>query len=235
MAEFADQSRVLKRVSTLLNLVDAGTYSSTLSTRNKTRNASEIADFVTEAGLELLRMLAETPNEYRHNFVNEVEPAYASFLEDHQGQPAYVEIQPYSGADYQQGDGSKNYLQIESYRNNANIYDPSGIAHDRKGSTLSGYFDIWERRFYFTGFAARLGLAQVTRDQVATMVPEILEPVWVKLAVGKGLKSGVGQYDEVVIKQYGGEAQSDMTEFKQGHRIFSEASDPENKAEVHIR
>jgi hypothetical protein len=231
----ADQTRVLKRVTTLLNLVDAGTYSSTLSTRNKTRNASEIADFVTEAGLEILQMLAETPNEYRHNFVTEVTPNHGDFLVDHQGQPAYVAIQKYSGAPFDQGDDAKSYLEIESMRNNPNIYDPAGKAHNVNGSVLGGYFDIWERKFYFTGFAAKVGLAQVSRTDVASKVPEILEPVWVKLSVGKALKSGVGAYDAEVIKTYGGEAANDMNEFKQGRRIFSEASDPENTDEVHAR
>lgn len=232
----ADQARVLKRVSTLLNVVDPGTYSSTVSTRNKTRNAAEIADFVTEAGLEILQMLAETPNEYRHNFVTVLDPApYGAFLPDHQGQPAYVEIQKYSGGPYEQGADEKSYLEIESMRNNPNIYDPAGKAHNVVGSSLSGYFDIWERKFYFTGFAARVGLAQVTRADVASKVPEILEPVWVKLSVGKAAKSGVGAYDADIVKMYGTEAQADMSDFKQGRRVFSEVSDPESAGEVHAR
>jgi hypothetical protein len=62
-----------------------------------------------------------------------------------------------------------------------------------------------------------------------------LEPVWVKKSVGKALKSGLAAYDAEVVKTYGGEAENDMAEFKQGRRIFSEASDPESKAEVHAR
>jgi hypothetical protein len=134
-------------------------------------------------------MLAETPNEYRHNFVTGLDPApYGSFLPDHQGQPAYVEIQKYSGGPYEQGADEKSYLEIESMRNNPNIYDPAGKGSQRFGSSLGGYFDIWERKFYFTGFAARVGLAQVSRADVATKVPEMLEPVWVKLSVGKAAK-----------------------------------------------
>lgn len=231
----ADQTRVITRVTEVLNLCAPGTYSATISTRNKTRAAAAIVDFVTEAGLEILQMLAETPNEYRHNFVVEKTPAYKDFLEDHQGQPAYVEIQKYSGAVSEQGDDSKSYLQIESMRNNGNVYDPAGLAHDKKGSTLGGFFNVWERRFYFTGFAAKVGLAQVARADVATKVPEILEPVWVKLSIGKAAKSGVGAFDAEVIKLYGSEGHNDMAEFKQGRRIFSEASDPESAGEVHAR
>jgi hypothetical protein len=231
----ADQTRVLNRVTEILNLCEPGTFSSTLSTRNKTRSDTAIATFVTEAGLEILQMLAETPNEYRHNFVNEVVPTYGDFLPDHQGQPAYVSIQKYPGGPYEQGDDAKSYLQIESMRNNANVYDPTGKAHNISGSSLGGYFDIWERRFYFTGNAAKVGLAQVTRADVATKIPELLEPVWIKLSVGKAAKSGTGAYDAEVIKTYGSEAANDMAEFKQGRRIFSEASDPESADEVHAR
>jgi hypothetical protein len=231
----ADQSRVLTRVTTLLNLAAPGTFSSTISSRNKTRHADEIAAFVTEAGLEILQMLAETPNEYRNNFVAETTPSHGDFLEDHQGQPAYVSIQKYSGGPFEPGSDAKTYLEIESMRNNPNIYDPAGKAHNVSGSSLAGYYNIWERKFYFTGFAAKVGLAQVTRTDVATKIPELLEPVWVKKSVGKALKSGLAAYDAEVVKTYGGEAENDMAEFKQGRRIFSEASDPESKAEVHAR
>jgi hypothetical protein len=229
----ADQARVLDRVTEILNLCAPGTYSSTISPRNKTRNEAAIADFTTEAGLELLQMLAETPNEYRHNFVVETTPAYMEFLPDHQGQPAYVYIRPYSGAEFIPGQ-QKDYQSIASYRQNpSKVYDERG--HDANGSTLSGYYDIWERKFYFTGYEAKVGLAQVARADVATKVPEILEPVWVKLAVGKAAKSGLGAYDAQVVDRYGTEAKQDMAEFKQGRRIFAEASEPDNSAEVHQR
>jgi hypothetical protein len=231
----ADQTRVITRTTEVLNLCAPGTFSPTVSARNKTRNETAIATFVTEAGLELLQMLAETPNEYRHNFVVEKTPAYKDFLEDHQGQPVYVEIQKYSGAPYEQGDDSKSYLQIESMRSNPNVYDPNGKAHNANGSTLAGFYNIWERRFYFTGNAAKVGLAQVSRADVATKIPEILEPVWVKLSIGKAAKSGIGAFDAEVVKMYGSEGQNDMADFKQGRRIFSEASDPESAGEVHQR
>lgn len=231
----ADQTRVLDRVTEILNLCDPGTFSSTISTRNKTRNETAISTFVTEAGLEILQMLAETPNEYRHNFVAETTPSHGDFLEDHQGQPVYVLIQKYATGPFEEGSDAKSYLEIESMRNNPNIYDPAGIAHNAVNSSLAGYYNIWERKFYFTGNAAKVGLAQVARADVADSIPEILEPVWVKKSVGKALKSGLGAYDAEVVKMYGGEADGDMAEFKQGRRIFSEASDPESKAEVHAR
>jgi len=229
----ADQARVLKRVTTGLGLADAGTYSSTLSTRNKTRNSAEIADFVTEAGFKVLQMLAEYPNEYRHNFVVEITPTYKQLLPDHQGQPAYVDIQPYNGAaNWIPGD-PLNFQKIDSYRGFPNIYDPAGKAHDANGSTLSGYYEIWEERFYFTGFAAKVGLAQIARSDVATKIPEILENTWIRLSFGEAAKSGLGQYDMGVVSLYGQKGETDLAEFKQGRRTFEEVSDPVPTDEVH--
>jgi len=229
---FADQDRVLTRVTEILNLCEPGTYSKTLSARNKTRNEDAIADFVTEAGFKVLQMLAETPNEYRRNFLVPLDPApYMDLLPDHQGQPLYVDISPYSGADFQPGE-PKNYQQIVSYRDNpSKVYDT--FNHDQRGSALSGFYDIWEQRFYFTGAAAKVGLAQVTRADVATKVPEIFENTWIRLSVGEAAKSGTGQYDMGVVSLYGQKGEADLAEFKTGKRIFAEVSEPVPTNEVH--
>lgn len=227
----ADQNRVLSRVTEILNLCDPGTYSAVLSSRNKTRNATAIQDFTIEAGLDLLRGIGETPNEFRSALVNQVSLTNGAFLPDHVGDPAYIEIQKYNGATWDQGK-RRNYQKIESYRKNENhIYDD--IDHDEEGSTLSGYYDLWEKRFYFTGFAARAGLVQIARADTATKIPEILEPIWVKLAVGNSAKAGDGTYSASQAGIYGTQGRSDLAEFKTGRRSFPEVSDPEPTSAIH--
>ena len=232
MADFADQDRVLKRVTEILDLCDAGTYSKVISSRIKTRNENAIADFVTEAGLKVLEMLASIPNEYRHNYITEETPTYKALLPDHQGQPAYVDIQPYAGAEYQTG-SQLNYQKIESFRQLKDIYDPNKLAHDQQGSALAGYYDLWEQRFYFTGAAAKVGLAIVTRADVETKIPSLLVNTWIRLSIGESAKSGTGQYDMGVVGMYGQKGEADMSEFATGRRIFSEVSEPQPTGEVH--
>jgi hypothetical protein len=229
----ADQTRVLKRVTEILNLCDAGAYSSTLSTRNKTRNAAAIADFVTEAGFKLLQMLAETPSEYRHNYVSEITPTYQQLLPDHQGQPLYVDIESYPGAGFEPGE-QKDYQRIVSYRDNpGKVYDTKD--HNVSGSAIGGFYDVWEQRFYFTGNSAKVGLAIVTRADVATKVPEIMENTWIRLAIGEAAKVGTGQYEMGVVSLYGQKGEADMQEFKTGKRSFAEVSEPQPTNEVHIQ
>jgi hypothetical protein len=233
--EAADQDRVLTRVTEILNLCDAGGFSKTLSPRIKTRNADAIAAFVTEAGYRILQTVASVPNEFRDNYVTEITPIpYRSFLPDHFGQPTYVDIMPYAGATWIPA-APLSYQKIDSYRNNPNVYDPLGKAHDVKDSVLAGYYDIWEQRFYFTGADARTGLAQVTRDMVATMVPGFLENTWIRLGIGEAGKSGLGQYDLGIVTMYGQKGEADLAEFKTGKRTFAEVSEPEPTNEVHVQ
>ena len=233
--EAADQDRVLKRVTEILNLCDAGTYSAEISDRIKTRNAEAIADSTIECGFRILQMVASTPNEFRPNYLHEITPiVYREFLPDHFGQPLYVDIKPYSGAQWIPA-APLNYQKIDSYRNNPDIYDPSGKRHDVKDSTLSGYYDIWEQRFYFTGFEVRAGLAQATRADVATKVPAFLENTWIRLAVAESAKSGMWQNDTRVTALYGQKGEDDLQEIKNGQRQFAEVSEPVPTNEVHMQ
>jgi len=230
--EAADQDRVLARVTEILDLCEAGTFSKTLSPRIKTRNETAIANFVTEAGFKVLEMLATLPNEFRNNYLQEETPDYKELLPDHFGQPFYVDIQPYPDAEWQVA-APLNYQKIESYRSLGNIYDLNGKAHNVKDSSLAGYYDIWEDRFYFTGEAAKIGLAQISRADVATKIPAFLENTWIRLSIGESGKAGVGQYDLGMITLYGQKGEADMAEFANGRRTFAEVSEPEKTNEVH--
>jgi hypothetical protein len=228
----ADQTRVLKRVTEILNLCDPGTYSAVISARNKTRNSAAIADFVTEAGLIIARTLAATPSEFRQAFVGAAHtPAYRAFLPEHHGQPVYVEIEKYAGGPWRDADKG-DYRRIESWRENAHLqYDD--VAHDQQGSTLAGYYDIWEKRIYFTGNACRLGLATFTRADFAAKIPETFENTWVRLGVGESAKAGDGGYTATIAGMYGAKGMNDLAEFRTGQRIFAEVSDPEPTSALH--
>src|SRR5690349_17927293 len=136
-----DFNRVKSRVTEILNLCDAGTFSSTISTRNKTRNALTIDAACYEAGLKILQAIGEVPNEFRESLITVVNVTHGQLLPAHLGKPAFVEIQKVSGDLIWRKGKRKDVQQIEAYRANENlVYDE--IAHDQDGSSLSGYYNI---------------------------------------------------------------------------------------------
>lgn len=227
----ANRTRVIDRLQELLNLVDAGTYGGALSARNKTRNADAIEDTVDEAGLMILKAIAERPNEFRYAFLADSSPITTSgaAMPAHIGPPAKVSITLYSGGPVREGQ-TRDYRKIESYRENPEqIYDE--IDHDEEGSTLSGYFDIWDDIFYFTGYSAVLSLARLpVRADNTTLIPEILESVWINLAVGNAAKVGTGGYEATIIGEYWKRGMDQLEEFKAGGRVFREVDDPQPSA-----
>jgi hypothetical protein len=230
----ASRDRVLKRVTELLNLCDAGSYSAMLSSRNKTRNEAAIADFTDEAGLMILKAIAERPNEFRFQFLADSSPITVSGnqMPPHLGPPARVAITLSTGGIVR--DGSRlNFQKIQSYRENPrNVYDR--VAHDQPNSSLSGHYDIWEDRFYFTGYSAVLSLGRLpVRADNATLIPEILENIWIKLAVGEASKVGVGGYQQTLISGYAQAGKDDLELFKAGDRTFKEVDDPQPTSAVH--
>lgn len=230
----AYRSRVLKRITELLNLCDPGTYSATLSARNKTRNATAIADFTDEAGLMICRAMADRPNEFRYQFLADTTPITTSGdqMPAHLGPPAKITITPYIGATPVPGKKS-DYQKIESYRKDVEtVYDE--IAHDHQGSTLAGLYDIWDDAFYFTGLSAVLSLARLpVRADNLTLIPEILESTWIKLGVGMAAKVGTGGYEAGIIGEYGKRGMQDLEEFKAGGRVFKEVDEPAQTSAVH--
>lgn len=239
--ENADRARVLKRVTELLNLCDAAAYSATLSTRNKTRNATAIADFIDEAGLMILRSIAERPNEFRYLLAYDTSAITArgaavpasSGGQPHLGPPIAVRITLSNGGIVRDGE-RRDYRKLQSYIELPNIYDPAGIAHDAVGSTLGGFYDIWNDKFYFTGYSAVLSLARMpVRAETATLTPGVMENPWIRLAMGEAAKVGTGGYEANIIAEYGKRGQNDLEEFKNGGRQFTEVDDPKPTSAVH--
>jgi hypothetical protein len=224
----ANQERVLKRITEILNLCDPGTYSKTLSGRNKTRNQQAIADFTAEAGLMICKAIAERPNEFRRGFLSDT-PAITTSgdpMPEHVGPPAKILITPHPGGSPIEAKRS-SYDKIQSYRENPEtVYD--SVGHDEAGSTLSGLYDIWDDRFFFTGVSAVLSLARPpSRTDNANLIPEIMENTWIRLGVGEAGKVGVSEYAARVIGEYGEKGRGDLEEFKMGGRTFSEVDVPQ--------
>lgn len=234
----ADRDRVVKRVTEILNLCDPGTYSATLSARNKTRNAAAIADFVDEAGMDVLNAVGSSPNEYRGTLVDDVEIDESGILfgddeDPHLGPLISVQITLWADGPVREGK-PLDHRKIQSYRENPNnIYDP--IAHDQKGSRLGGYYDLWENRFFFTGLQAFVQyIPTLIRDNFdGEVIPDILESTWICLAIGNAAKIGVGGYDASIIGSYGQRGQVNLEAFKMGGRQFAEVDDPEPNSVVH--
>jgi hypothetical protein len=222
----ADLARIQSRVTEILNACDPATFSSTVSARNKTRNATAIGHACTEAGLRVLHTIVEpTTSEFRKAFLVTETITHGGQLPERIGKLAAVEIQPYSGAPWQQGE-HKDYRKIEAYRRNAGFIYGS-VAHDRRGSSLSGFYDVQNGVLYFTGYAARIVIARVDRDDVATKVPDVFEPVVIKLAVGNCLKAGEGAFVVAMADRYARSAEADLMAWKGGKRNYREFEDPD--------
>ena len=152
----ADRTRVINRTLEILNLVAPATYGGAISSRNKTRNLTALTDMVDEAGLQILKAIAERPNEFRYPFLaNVTVTTSGTQMPAHLGPPASILITLYEDGPVKEAD-RRDYRRIQSYRENLNeIYDNTAN-HNEFGSSLAGYYDIWDDRFYFTGFSATL-------------------------------------------------------------------------------
>lgn len=182
----------------------------------------------------ILKAIAERPNEFRYPFLADTGAITVSGdpMPTHLGPPASVKITKYATGTVVEG-MKLDYQKIESYRENPfKVYD--AVDHNLVNSTLSGYYDIWDDRFFFTGFSAVLKLARLpVRADNETLIPEILENTWIRLAMGDAAKVGTGGYESAIIGEYGKRGQKDLDEFKAGGRVFKEVDEPKPTSAVH--
>jgi hypothetical protein len=130
----------------------------------------------------------------------------------HVGPPAGVAITLSNGGTVREGFPLNREL-INLYRELPADYDPASLAHDQAGSILGGYYDIWNDRFFFTGYSAILTLARhPTRTETATLVPGVYENAWIHLSVGEAAKVGLGEYQDSLIGAYGKQGQEELTQ-----------------------
>lgn len=196
----ASELTVRKRVTEILNACAAGTYSEAVDINYFDRNSLAIRQAVKEAALHIAQAIVVNPDHvHRNAFVSATPTAltHSSELPDMAGEPTVIEIQPYSGADWQSG-VPRDVDQIESFRANpSNLY--SALSHTTQNSPLGGYYAMLNGRIYFTGYACRAYFPVISDATVTTLIPEEYEGTWVALAVGKTVKEGDNLFD---IAQY---------------------------------
>ena len=139
----------------------------------------------------ICKAIAERPNEFRYKFLADSRSSpRRAHAPPHLGPPARILITPHAGA------LPSKLAARPSTRSRAIAKTSNRLRHDNhdeEGSTLSGLYDIWEDKFFFTGLEAILSLARPpVREDNATLIPEILENTWIRLALGEAAKVGIG-------------------------------------------
>lgn len=197
-----DSQRVKKQIISLLSANERnGTgvlqYSTNLGDEGYL--SGEIDTAIIYAKLDVMRAICETDGHpSRSPFVSDTPVNHAEQLPMHYGSPGVPLITPFDGAEYVLPGTRKSYEQIISYRNNENAGGLGGIygefAHDVSidgggASKLAGYFAIVENVFYFTGFSAKLPLADFEEND-GQDIPDAFEPSIVRLSLGNLAKDG---------------------------------------------
>lgn len=187
-----------KRVTALLNAnaknADGSMVYSTAVADDR-RHATEILDNVTEAALVVLRAIAETPSNGNRNslMADSAEIVHRGRIPDHIGPIGVVKIQAFADDEFKPG-LKRPAHEIESYRTNANSFYAE-TAHDQQdengfASPLAGFWDVLADELFYTGSSARVPVANFTRADAATKVPDAYEDVVVALGFSLSVKTG---------------------------------------------
>lgn len=186
----ADETTVKQRVTEILNACDPGTFSATISTNYKDRNATAISEAVREGALMIARAICSNPNHVHRGLYVSGTPTvltHGGELPDMAGEGDLIEIQPVSGGSFIAGT-PRTAQEIDSYRSNvSSLY---GLGHTVADSPLAGYYNISQGRVRFSGFAAQMYHPTISRSTAASLVPDEYEGTWVCIAVGLCLKEG---------------------------------------------
>lgn len=186
----ADETVVKERITDILNVQTAGTWSAAVASTNKDRHATGITEAVREAALMIAQAICSNPSHpHRNAFISETPTAltHAGELPDLAGENDLIEIETKT-ATWSPGT-PRSPQQIHDYRQNiSNAY--SSIAHDADGSPLSGYYAIHNGRVYFTGSDARIYIPVISRATAASLIPDEYEGAWVCLGAGLTPKEG---------------------------------------------
>jgi hypothetical protein len=159
------------------------------------RNATELLDLVTEGAMSVLLALAESPSNGLRNqlMADSAEIVHRGRIPQHIGPIGVVKIQRFAGDSFSAG-AKRPANEIESMRENLNnFYAPT--AHDQQDedgnpSPISGFWDILADELFYTGFSAKMQIANFTRADAATKVPDPYEDVVIAKAFALGVKDG---------------------------------------------
>jgi hypothetical protein len=187
----ASETVVKERLTDLLNVQAAGTWSAVVAATNLDRHATGIAEAAREAALDIARAIVSNPKHYHRNLFISPTPValtYGGELPDYGSEYDTVEIEKYSGGTYEIGT-PLSAQKIESYRVNPNsVYGT--LSYITQGSPLSGYYNIENGKVRYTGNAARIYVPVISRTTVLTLIPDEYEGPWYYIAAGILLKEG---------------------------------------------
>lgn len=235
MATTADQNRISTHVTALLNASTrsvAGVPNYTSAVGDLARSPAEIAMSVSHAAMEVARAVCETAGHvWRESFLEEVELSHAAPIEFSYGTTEIPQIQPFEDADYRIDGVRRSFDKINSYRldktraANDRIY--SRIAHDESNgglpAKLAGFYDIVNGIFYFTGHAAFMRLARFDADDVFSKLPDAVEPVIARIALGASAKEG--DTSDGLFAAWRQTGINDLQQIRSGATVFSPVDD----------
>jgi hypothetical protein len=229
----ADPTRIEDRIKSILNACKAWGGIITVSVYF----ADEITAVRIEAGWEVLRAIAESPQNGCHGSLCTPIPILNNaFLPAHDGEPGIPMIVPFTGATAQAGDPA-TASQISSYREDPlGLYalDPvttAPVAHDAADSQglpspVSCRYAIVKGRFQFTGKTAEIPLIQLSRAMADTGVPANYEPTVIKLAIPKLRKEGTNL--GAIAQGYAQAGADDLAAIRAGAMTVSPVPDIES-------
>lgn len=221
----ASLSRVQNQVTILLNANtrDASgnpVYSSAVG--DKARHATEIETSCYNAAMEVARAVCEAGSSpFKEPFIEVVDLDHGEPVPFHYGDTSIPEIIPFSGAGFSLQGVRVTPAKIDSYRRNRNnIYSP--VAHNAsdggQASPIAGLYDIANGIFYFTGYQATMMVGLFERDNVFGKIPDALEPVIVKLALGMSAKEG--DTSDGLFNSWAAQGQNDLNQIRAGGTQF---------------
>jgi hypothetical protein len=188
----ASETVVKERLTDLLNVQAAGTWSTTVASTNLDRHATGIAEAAREAALDIARVIVSNPKHYHRNLFISGTPTsltHQAELPDYGCEYDPIEIENYTSAGYRRGIPVDDPFLVEEYRANpTNIYD--AIAHDASGSKIGGFYAVQNNRIYFSGLNCRGYFPVISRTGVLTIIPDEYEGPWYYIAAGILLKEG---------------------------------------------
>jgi hypothetical protein len=174
----ASYKRLYRRVLAALNALDLSTYMASTPTINDRRRVAGIArDSIVAADVFVQKLCcARKDNPNRARFVD-----YSSALSDddeipdHYGALGAVVIQKVTAGAFESAQEAETVEQINQWRENVgNVY--GSIAHDAANSPLAGWFKIVGTRIRFTGYRAKVEIANIVVPGEADDPPTLYSP-----------------------------------------------------------
>lgn len=233
-----DLNVAAKRVTALYNANAKnadGTMIYSTAVDDDRRDEGEMLDLVTEAAMTVLLAIAESPSNGNRDalMADSDEIPHRGRVPAHYGPIGVVKIQRFDGDTFRVG-LKRAANRIESMRENLhNFYGET--AHDQtdedgNASPLSGSWDILADEVFYTGFSCKMQIANFTRADAATKVPDAYEDVVVAKAFALGVKDGDVSLTGLA-SHYGSYAETSLRMIRGGASVLPPVPEAQAKGE----